>query len=71
MLPAFTSTIILLIGVWGGKKSGMQDGGAALGDVNKCLNALKQAEVWWRGAGRMRCAKVLALTVAPLFSDIS
>lgn len=55
LLPTFTSAIVLLIGVWGGRKGGAnRDSSSALSDVRKCLKALKDAERTWRGAGRMR-----------------
>lgn len=56
LLPTFTSAIVLLIGVWGGRKAGGtgSDSAVALGDVRKCLHALRDAEKTWRGAGRMR-----------------
>jgi hypothetical protein len=54
-LATFSASIVLLIGVWGQKKTGcLGDPTVALADVHKCLRSLKAAETRWRQAGKLR-----------------
>lgn len=54
-LAIFTAAIVLLIGVWGQKKTGgVGDPSVALSDIQKCLKSLKTSEVRWRQAGKLR-----------------
>ena len=53
-LATFTASIVLLIGVWGQKKTGcLGDPTVALADVHKCLRSLQAAEGRWRQAGKL------------------
>ncbi|KAH9851367.1 fungal-specific transcription factor domain-containing protein [Lenzites betulinus] len=53
-MPLFTSGIVLLINMWGGKRTGLSNTSAAA-DVQKCITMLKQIEVHYksRAAGRL------------------
>lgn len=54
-LATFTAAIVLLIGVWGQKRTnGGGDTSVALADIQKCLKSLKTSEVRWRQAGKLR-----------------
>ncbi|KAF8339841.1 fungal-specific transcription factor domain-containing protein [Cantharellus anzutake] len=54
LLAAFTSGIVLLISIWGAKKTGaMMDPNVHLKDVGKCLRFLQQAEADWNSSGRL------------------
>ncbi|CAE6366230.1 unnamed protein product [Rhizoctonia solani] len=54
MVAAFTSGIVLLINVWGQKKSGgTADPNGQIKDVHKCMDVLKSNEHRWHSAGRL------------------
>ncbi|EUC64915.1 fungal specific transcription factor, putative [Rhizoctonia solani AG-3 Rhs1AP] len=54
MVAAFTSGIVLLINVWGQKKSGgTADPNGQIKDVHKCMDVLKANEHRWHSAGRL------------------
>ncbi|KAG8929385.1 hypothetical protein FRC03_008980 [Tulasnella sp. 419] len=54
LVSAFTSGIVLLISIWGMKKSGGHvDVAAHISDVHKCMQFLQFAEVRWHTAGRL------------------
>ncbi|KAF8604607.1 hypothetical protein BDV93DRAFT_522316 [Ceratobasidium sp. AG-I] len=54
MVAAFTSGIVLLINVWGQKKSGgTADPNGQIKDVHKCMDVLKSNEQRWHSAGRL------------------
>ncbi|KZP00590.1 hypothetical protein CALVIDRAFT_533589 [Calocera viscosa TUFC12733] len=54
IVAAFTSGIVLLINVWGGKKTGMKlDVTSQLQDTHNCMQVLKMAEHSWNSAGRL------------------
>ncbi|QRW17816.1 Fungal specific transcription factor domain [Rhizoctonia solani] len=54
MVAAFTSGIVLLINVWGQKKSGgTADPNGQIKDVHKCMDVLKNNEHRWHSAGRL------------------
>ncbi|CAE6476197.1 unnamed protein product [Rhizoctonia solani] len=54
MVAAFTSGIVLLINVWGQKKSGgTADPNGQIKDVHKCMEVLKNNEHRWHSAGRL------------------
>ncbi|KAI0058759.1 hypothetical protein BV25DRAFT_1788378, partial [Artomyces pyxidatus] len=53
-LPAFTAGIVLLLSIWGVKRSGVTiDPMKEMADVHKCMAALKEAEGRWHAAGRL------------------
>ena len=44
-MALFTAGIVLLLNIWGGKRSGLStDPAKEMADVHKCMNALKDAE---------------------------
>ncbi|KAG7089094.1 hypothetical protein E1B28_010803 [Marasmius oreades] len=47
----FSSGIILLLNIWGGKRSG--DPMKEMADVHKCMQALRSVESRWHAAGRL------------------
>ncbi|CAE6426439.1 unnamed protein product [Rhizoctonia solani] len=54
MVAAFTSGIVLLINVWGQKKSGgTADPNGQIKDVHKCMDVLRNSEHRWHSAGRL------------------
>ncbi|CAE6441036.1 unnamed protein product [Rhizoctonia solani] len=54
MVAAFTSGIVLLINVWGQKKSGgTADPNGQIKDVHKCMDVLRNNEHRWHSAGRL------------------
>lgn len=54
LMPAFTAAVVLLIGVWGGRKpGGTADSERAMQDVKKCLRGMKEMESTWRQAGKI------------------
>ncbi len=58
-LATFTAAIVLLIGVWGQKKTGgIGNPTVALADVQKCLKSLKVSEGRWRQAGKLRLVRI-------------
>ncbi|KAI0260433.1 fungal-specific transcription factor domain-containing protein [Gloeopeniophorella convolvens] len=53
-LPAFTAGIVLLLNIWGVKRSGLTiDPVKEMEDVHKCMGVLKAAEGRWHAAGRL------------------
>ncbi|KAF8268480.1 fungal-specific transcription factor domain-containing protein [Lactarius quietus] len=53
-LPAFTAGIVLLLSIWGAKRTGgMPDPAKEMEDVHKCMAVLQAAEVRWHAAGRL------------------
>ncbi|KAH9025469.1 fungal-specific transcription factor domain-containing protein [Lactarius pseudohatsudake] len=55
ILPAFVSATILLLSLWGAKRSGTSlDPAREMQDVRKCMMLLETAEVRWSIAGRLR-----------------
>ncbi|KAF9507697.1 hypothetical protein BS47DRAFT_1377865 [Hydnum rufescens UP504] len=54
LVPAFTSGIVLLISIWGAKKTGAtMDPNVHMKDVGKCLKFLQKAEMDWHASGRL------------------
>lgn len=54
VVVAFTSGIILLISMWGMKKTGgTVDTQSQTGDIHRCMKYLKFAEERWHTAGRL------------------
>ncbi|KAL0576320.1 Gypsy retrotransposon integrase-like protein 1 [Marasmius crinis-equi] len=52
--PAFTCGIILLLNIWGGKRSGWSsDPDKEMAEVHKCMKAARDCEERWYGAGQM------------------
>ncbi|KAK7682544.1 hypothetical protein QCA50_014344 [Cerrena zonata] len=50
----FTSAIVLLLNIWGGKRSGLTtDPAREMADVHKCMRMLKHLEPRWHTAGRL------------------
>ena len=55
-MPAFASAVVLLLSLWGAKRSGTTlDPVKEMQDVRKCLMLLETAETRWSIAGRLRC----------------
>lgn len=53
-MPAFTAGIVLLLNIWGGKRSGLYtDPTKEMADVHKCMSVLKSCEKRWHTAGRL------------------
>jgi len=53
-MAVFTSGIVLLLSIWGGKKSGLgMDPCKEMKDVHKCMIVLKGCEERWHSAGRL------------------
>ncbi|KAI6025452.1 fungal-specific transcription factor domain-containing protein [Pisolithus marmoratus] len=53
-MPAFTAGIVLLLNIWGGKRSGLStDPAKEMADVHKCMVFLKMCEKRWHSAGRL------------------
>jgi hypothetical protein len=51
---AFTSGVVLLLNIWGGKKGGITaDPEKEMRDVYKCMTVLKACEPWYHVAGRL------------------
>ncbi|KAI6154603.1 fungal-specific transcription factor domain-containing protein [Pisolithus tinctorius] len=54
-MPAFTAGIVLLLNIWGGKRSGLStDPAKEMADVHKCMAFLQMCEERWHSAGRLR-----------------
>jgi hypothetical protein len=54
-MPAFASAVILLLSLWGAKRSGTSlDPVKEMQDVRKCIMMLETAESRWSIAGRLR-----------------
>ncbi|KIM40781.1 hypothetical protein M413DRAFT_412939 [Hebeloma cylindrosporum] len=53
-MPVFTSGVVLLLSIWGGKRSGLSmDPHKEMIDVHKCMKVLKASEARWHSAGRL------------------
>ncbi|KIK66923.1 hypothetical protein GYMLUDRAFT_239127 [Collybiopsis luxurians FD-317 M1] len=53
-ITAFTAGIVLLLNIWGGKRSGLStDPNKEMADVHKCMQVLKASEKRWHSAGRI------------------
>lgn len=53
-MASFTSGIVLLLSIWGGKRSGLTiDPNKEMADVHKCMQMLKISESRWHSAGRL------------------
>lgn len=53
-MPVFTAGIVLLLGIWGGKRSGLStDPNKEMVDVHKCMKMLRTCEKHWHSAGRL------------------
>ncbi|KAF9236278.1 fungal-specific transcription factor domain-containing protein [Melanogaster broomeanus] len=53
-MPAFTAGIVLLLNIWGGKRSGLStDPSKEMADVHKCMAVLQTIEKRWHTAGRL------------------
>lgn len=54
-VPAFTSAVVLLVNIWGVKRSGMTiDSGKEMDDVRACIRVLEDSEARWQVAGRLK-----------------
>ncbi|KAF9037629.1 fungal-specific transcription factor domain-containing protein [Panaeolus papilionaceus] len=53
-MATFTAAIVLLLSIWGGKRSGLStDPKKEMADVHKCMQILRHAEDRWHSAGRL------------------
>ncbi|KAI0787277.1 fungal-specific transcription factor domain-containing protein [Fomes fomentarius] len=53
-MALFTGGIVLLLNIWGGKRSGLStDPAKEMADVHKCMKMLKLLEPHWHTAGRL------------------
>ena len=53
-MAIFSAGIVLLLSIWGGKRSGLSmDPNKEMTDVHKCMKALKMYEGRWRSIGRL------------------
>jgi hypothetical protein len=53
-MAVFTSGIVLLLSIWGGKRSGLSmDPNKEMTDVHKCMRVLRACEKRWHSAGRL------------------
>ncbi|KAF5342022.1 hypothetical protein D9611_002055 [Ephemerocybe angulata] len=53
-MAVFTSGIVLLLSIWGGKRSGLStDPNKEMADVHKCMRVLRSCEKRWHSAGRL------------------
>ncbi|KAK7466198.1 Gypsy retrotransposon integrase-like protein 1 [Stygiomarasmius scandens] len=53
-ISAFTAGIVLLLNIWGGKRSGLStDPKKEMADVNKCMQLLRSCEDRWHSSGRL------------------
>lgn len=53
-MSVFTSGIVLLLSIWGGKRSGLStDPNREMAEVHKCMNVLRDGEQRWHSAGRL------------------
>ncbi|KAI0351792.1 hypothetical protein OH77DRAFT_1498379 [Trametes cingulata] len=53
-MSLFTAGIVLLLNIWGGKRSGLStDPAKEMADVHKCMKMLKELEAHWHIAGRL------------------
>lgn len=59
-MAVFTSGIVLLLSIWGGKRSGLStDPHKEMADVHKCMEVLRACEDRWHSAGRLWCVSLL------------
>ncbi|THV06403.1 hypothetical protein K435DRAFT_816004 [Dendrothele bispora CBS 962.96] len=53
-MSAFTAGIVLLLNIWGGKRSGLStDPNKEMADVYKCMQVLRSCEDRWHSSGRL------------------
>ncbi|TFK27934.1 hypothetical protein FA15DRAFT_653244 [Coprinopsis marcescibilis] len=53
-VAVFTSAIVLLLSIWGGKRSGLSsDPNKEMADVHKCMRVLRASESRWHPAGKL------------------
>ncbi|KAH9481126.1 putative transcriptional regulatory protein [Psilocybe cubensis] len=53
-MSVFTSGVVLLLSIWGGKRSGLStDPNKEMEDVHKCMEVLRNSEDRWHSAGRL------------------
>ncbi|KAJ3505766.1 hypothetical protein NLJ89_g7247 [Agrocybe chaxingu] len=53
-MATFTSGIVLLLSIWGGRRSGLStDPNREMADVHKCMQVLRTSEERWHSAGRL------------------
>ncbi|KAI1786446.1 fungal-specific transcription factor domain-containing protein [Ganoderma leucocontextum] len=53
-MALFTAGIVLLLNIWGGKRSGLStDPAKEMADVHKCMKMLRTLEPHWHTAGRL------------------
>ncbi|PPQ66905.1 hypothetical protein CVT24_008520 [Panaeolus cyanescens] len=53
-MATFTAAIVLLLSIWGGKRSGLTtDPKKEMADVHKCMQILRHSEDRWHSAGRL------------------
>ncbi|TFK36748.1 fungal-specific transcription factor domain-containing protein [Crucibulum laeve] len=53
-MAVFTSGIVLLLSIWGGKRSGLStDPKKEVAEVHKCMQVLRSLETRWHSAGRL------------------
>ncbi|RPD72366.1 hypothetical protein L226DRAFT_546928 [Lentinus tigrinus ALCF2SS1-7] len=53
-MSLFTAGIVLLLNIWGGKRSGLStDPAKEMADVHKCMKMLRALEPHWHTAGRL------------------
>lgn len=53
-MPVFTSAVVLLLNIWGGKKAGLTtDAAKEMKDVFRCMDMLRVCERSWQSAGRL------------------
>ncbi|KAF8643172.1 hypothetical protein AX16_009214 [Volvariella volvacea WC 439] len=54
LMSVFTAGIVLLLNIWGGKRSGLStDPKREMADVHKCMQVLRACEGRWHSAGRL------------------
>ena len=67
-MPVFTSGVVLLLSIWGGKRSGLSmDPNKEMVDVHKCMKVLKASEARWHSSGRLWCAVSLKVSLRSNF----
>lgn len=53
-MPTFTAGIVLLLGIWGAKRSNLStDPTEEMAEVHKCMRMLKTMETYFWSAGRV------------------
>ncbi|KAF9479628.1 hypothetical protein BDN70DRAFT_878593 [Pholiota conissans] len=53
-MAVFTSGIVLLLSIWGGKRSGLStDPNREMAEVHKCMQVLRMSETRWHSTGRL------------------